>query len=155
MRSIFVSHWSIIPIIMFIHQIILKILSKITRPLNIGHVDLYLFWGQGLGHTFSLSENMTLIHQIVTHPSNSLWDIRQNQWTIKYRSQWHTFILRSWVRSYWFIIPNNDVHTWNSLQAIRHNHWTMKYRSQWPTFILRSKVGSMIHTPKIWCSVNE
>ena len=27
------------------------ILSKITRPWNIGHVDLYLFWGQGLGHT--------------------------------------------------------------------------------------------------------
>ena len=64
-RSISVSHWSIIPTMMFIHQIILKILSKITRPWNIGHVDLYLFWGQSLGHTVSLPENMTLIHQIV------------------------------------------------------------------------------------------
>ena len=83
-----------------------------------------------------------LIWKYDTHPSKSLWDIRQNQWTMKYRSQWHTFILRSCVRSYWFIIPNNYVHTWNSLQAIRHNHWTIKYRSQWLTFILRPKVRS-------------
>ena len=64
-RSNYVSHWSIIPTLMFIHQKILKILSKITRPWNIGHVDLYLLWGQSLGHTVSLSENMTLMHQIV------------------------------------------------------------------------------------------
>ena len=44
--------------------IILKILSKITRPWNIGHVDLYLLRGQSLGHTVS-TENMTLMHQIV------------------------------------------------------------------------------------------
>ena len=167
-RSIFVSHWCIIPSTTFLHQVAFKIwnkitgpenighwptytwcgqslchtdplyqlwyssikyssnlLSKITRPRNIGHVDLYLFLGQGLGHTFL---------------SNSLWNIRQNQWTMKYRSHWPTFILRSCVGSYWFIIPN-------SLQAIRHNHWTMKYRSQWPTFILRSKVGSYWFIP--------
>ena len=113
MRSITVSHWSIIPTMLFIHQIILKILSKITRPWNIGHVDLYLFfWGQSLGHTESLSENMTLIHQ------NSLGNIRQNHWTMKYRSQWPSVILRSNVVSYWLIIPNNDVHTSNSLQDI-------------------------------------
>ena len=64
-RSIYVSHWCIIPTMMFIHQIILKILSKITRPWNIGHVDLYLLWGQSLGHTVSLTENMTLMHQTV------------------------------------------------------------------------------------------
>ena len=64
-RSIYVSHWSLIPTMMFIHQIILMILSKITRPWNIGHVDLYLHWGQSLGHTVSLSENMTLMHQIL------------------------------------------------------------------------------------------
>ena len=61
---------------------------------------------------------------------------------MKFRSWWPTFILRSCVGSYWFIIPNNDVHTWNSLQGIRHKHWTMKYRSQWPIFIFRSKFGS-------------
>ena len=68
---------------------------------------------------------------------------------MKYRSWWHTFILRSCVGSYWFIIPNNDVHTRNSLKGIRHNDWPMKYRSQWPTFILRSNVGSY------WCILRK
>ena len=48
-RSIYMSHWSIIPTMMFINQIILRILNKITRPWNIGHVDLYLLWSQSLG----------------------------------------------------------------------------------------------------------
>ena len=61
---------------------------------------------------------------------------------MKYRSRWPTFILRANVRSYWFIIPNNDVHTSNSLQDTRQNHWTIKYRSQWPTFIRRSNLWS-------------
>ena len=46
-------------------QIILKVLSKITRLWNIGLADQYLFWGQSSGHTVSLSENMTCIYQIV------------------------------------------------------------------------------------------
>ena len=66
--------------------------------------------------------------------------IRQSHWTLKYRSQWPTFILRSNV-SCWLIITKYDVHTSNRLQDIRQNHWTMKYRSQWPTFILRSNVS--------------
>ena len=124
-----VSHWSIIPTMMFIHQIILKILSKITRPWNIGDVDLYLVRDQSLGHTVSLSENMTLMHQIV------LRDIRQNHWTMKYRSYRPIFILRSNVGSNWPLIPKYDVYTSNSLQDVMQNHWTMKYRSQWPIFI--------------------
>ena len=68
------------------------------------------------------------------HTSNSLQDTRQNHWTIKYRSQWPTFILRSNLGSYWFIMPMYDVHASNSLQDIRQNHWTMKYRSQWLTW---------------------
>ena len=135
MRSISVSHWSIIPTMMVIHQIILKILSKITRPWNIGHVDLYLFWGQTGSHCL-------IIWKYDTLTPNSLGNIRQNHWTMKYRSQWPTFILRSNVWSYWLIIPNYDVHTSNNLQDIRQNQWTMKYRSQWPIFILRSNVGS-------------
>ena len=135
-RSIYVSHWSILPNMMFIHQIILTILSKITRPWNIGHVDLYLLWGQSWDHTVSLSENITLMHQIV------LGDIRQNHWTMKYRSHRPTFILRSNVGTCWPIIPKNDVHTSKSLQDIMQNHWTMKYRSQWPSFIFRSNVES-------------
>ena len=77
-----------------------------------------------------------------THLSNSLGDIRQNHWPMKYRSQWPTFILKSNAGSYWPKIPKYDVHTSNSFQDITQNHWTMKYRSQWPTFIFRSNVGS-------------
>ena len=61
---------------------------------------------------------------------------------MKYRSPWPAFILRLNVGSYWFIIPNKDVHTSNSLQYIMQNQWTMKYKSQWPTFILQSNIGS-------------
>ena len=64
---------------------------------------------------------------------DSLQDIRQNHWTVKYRSQRSTFNLRSNVRSYWTIIPNYHVQTSNSLQDIRQNHWTVKYRSCWPS----------------------
>ena len=78
-----------------------------------------------------------IIWKYDTHASNSLGDIRQSHWTMKYRSHRPTFILRSNV-----IIPNNIVHTSNSLQDIRQNHSTMEYRSQWPTLILRSNVGS-------------
>ena len=83
----------------------------------------YLLWGQSLGHTVSLSENMTLMHQIVL-------EIWQNHWTMEYRSHRPTFILRSNVGSYWPTIPKYDVHTSNSLQDATQNHWTMKYRSQ-------------------------
>ena len=67
--------------------------------------------------------------------------MRQNHCTMKYISQWPTFILRSSTKSYWLIIPRYYVYTSNSLQDIRQNHWTMKYRSQWPTFILRSSIS--------------
>ena len=107
-RSMYVSHWSIIPTMMFIHQIIVKILSKITRLWNIGPVDLYLLRGQSLGHSL-------IIWKYDTNPSNSLGDIRQSHWTMKYRSHRPTFILRSNVRSYWSLIPKYDVHTSNSL----------------------------------------
>ena len=121
---------------MFIHQIILKILSKITRPWNIGHVDLYLLWDQSLGHTVSLSENMTLMHQIV------LGDTRQNHWTMKYRSQTYIYFEIKHRVSYWPIIPKYDVHTSKSLEDTRQNHWAMKCRSNRPTFILRSNIAS-------------
>ena len=83
-----------------------------------------------------------IIPKYDVHTSNSLQDIMENHWTMKYRSQWPTFILRSNIWLYWFIIPNNDVHTSNSLQDTRQNHWTIKSRSQWPTIILRSNLGS-------------
>ena len=110
-RSIYVSHWSIIPTMMFIHQIILKILSKITRPWHIGHVDLFTLRSKFGSHCL-------IIWKYDTHASSSLGDIRQNHWTMKYRSHRHTFILRSNVGSYWLIIPMYYVHISNSLQDI-------------------------------------
>ena len=68
-----------------------------------------------MGHTVSLSEYKSLYD---THASNSLGDIRQNHWTMKYRSHRSTFILRSKVGSYWPIIPKYDVHIPNSLQDV-------------------------------------
>ena len=144
------SHWSISPIVMFIHQIILKRISKITRPWNIGHVNLHLFWGQSLGYTVSLSENMTLIHQIVLEIQGKITGPLKQNWQYKAKSLDHeatvTYIyFEVKCGSYWFIIPNNNVHTSNSLHDIRQNQWPMK--SQWPTFILRSN-----DNPKVWCS---
>ena len=118
-RSMYVSQWSIIPTMMFIHQLILKILSKIPRPWNTGHVDLYLFCGQKFG------SHCLIIWKYDTHASNSLGDIRQSHRTMKYRSHRPTFILRSNIRSYWPLIPKYDVHTSNSLQDIMQNNWAI------------------------------
>ena len=73
-RSIFVSHWSIIPSMTFLRQIVFKILSKIAGLWNIGHWPTYISWGQSLCHTDPLYD---------IHPSNSLEDIRQNHPTMK------------------------------------------------------------------------
>ena len=54
--------------------------------------------------------------------SNGFQVIRQNQWTVKYRSQRPTLILKSNVGSHGLIIPKYDVHTSNGLQGIRQNH---------------------------------
>ena len=135
-RSVYVSHRSIIPTMMFIHQIILKILSKITRPWNIGHVDIYSLRSKFGSHCliiwkyitwtyiyFAVKCRVILTHnpKYDVHTWNSLQDVTQNHWTMTYRSQWPTFILRSNIGSYWFILPKNDV------------HWTVEYRSCWPS----------------------
>ena len=139
------SHWSIISIMMFIHQIVLKILRQITRP-----------WNKGCWPVFILRSKFgspcLIIRKYDTHPSNNVWDLRQNHWTMKYRSQWHTFILRANFWPYWPIIPKYDVHKLNSLQDITQNQWIKKYRSRWPTFILSSTSGIIpnndVHTSK-------
>ena len=85
---------------------------------------------------FILRSNVRSYWHITTkydaHTSNSLLDIRQNQWTMKYRSQWLTFVLRLNVWLYWLIILSYDVYTLNSLQDIKQGHWIVKYRSCWP-----------------------
>ena len=78
--------------------------------------------GQGRP-TFILRSNVgphgLIIPKNDVHTANGLQDIRQNQWTMKYRSRIPTFILRSKVGSHELITPKYDVHTSNDLQYIR------------------------------------
>ena len=119
------------PTMIFIHQIILKILRTMKyrshRPTFILRSNTWSYW--------------PIIPKYDVHKSNNLQDVMQNHgpWNIGH-SYLHFF--RSNIGSCWFIIPNKDVHISNNLQDIRPNHWTMKYRSQWHTFILRSNVVS-------------
>ena len=116
---------------MFIHQIILNRLGKITRPCNIGHLDIYLLWGQSLGHTVSLSENMALMRQIVLE----IQDKMTGPLNIG-----HTDLHLFWGQTSGHTDPY--IHISNSLKDVTQNNWTMEYRSQWPIFILRSNLGS-------------
>ena len=104
--SIYVSHWSIIPTMMFIHQIILKILSKINRPWN---------YRSCWHNYFEVIVWVILSHYLKIY---RLGDIRQNHWTMKYNSHRPTFIFRSNVGSHWPIIPKYGVHISNVLQDI-------------------------------------
>ena len=55
-RSIFVSYWSIIQSMTFIHQTVFKLLSKVIGPWKIGHWPTYVFLGQPLCHPNPLSQ---------------------------------------------------------------------------------------------------
>ena len=75
-----VKRWVILthnPEMMFIHETVFKI----TGPWNIGHSDLHLLWS----HTDSY---WLIIRKYDVHTSNSLQDIRQNHWIMKFGSCW-------------------------------------------------------------------
>ena len=146
LRSNLKSYWLISPRYHVYTSNSLQNMSQNHWPWNIGHSDPLLFWGQTSSHTDSLFQGIMFIHQIVF----KIWG--KNHWTMKYRSQWPTFILKSSIKSYLLMIPRYHVYTSNSLQDIRQNHWTMKYRSQWPTFILRSSIKVILtHYSKVSC----
>ena len=103
-------------------------------------------------------------HQVIlTHYSevsclyiNKSWRYNANHWTMKYRSQWSIFILRSSIKLYWLISPSYHIYTSNSLQDIRQNHWTMKYKSQRPTFICRCSIKSYwLISPRYHVSISN
>ena len=98
MQPIFVSHWSIILHTTFLYQTVFKILRNITGTQNIDHWPIYILWGQSLCHTDPLSQ--------VWSSSNSFQDIRQNHWTMKYRSLTYIHFMRSIFVSHWSIIPS-------------------------------------------------
>ena len=70
------DHYTVSPSqsMMFIQQIVFKIQCKITRPWNIGHSDLQLFWGQTLGHTDSYSQSILFMHQRVFKAKSLVYD---------------------------------------------------------------------------------
>ena len=144
MRFIFVSHWPNIPNMIFLNQIVAKILSKIAGPCNIGQWHTYILRGQSLCHTDLLSQIWYIFYEVnlcvlLTHytkydipPWNSLHDTKQNHWTTKCRS---IYFMRS------IHYPKYDIHPSNSLQDIRQNHSTMIYRSHWPSpHVTKAKV---------------
>ena len=123
MRSVFVSHWSIVPNMTFIHYIVFKILSKINGPRNIGHWPTY--------HEINLC--VTLIHYHTWH-SSIKYSSRYKAKSLDHEIQVTvTYIYFEVKHGVILIIPNDGVHTSNSLQDIRQNNWTMKYRSCWPS----------------------
>ena len=132
--------------IIFMHQTVFKIYGKITEPWNRGHSEA---WEHG-----RMDEWMERRKTI--YPSTYCVCQRYNHWTMKYRSWWPTFSLKSSIKPYWLISPRYHIYTSNSLQNISQNHWTMIYRSQWPTFILRSSIKSYwLITPKYYVYISN
>ena len=133
------------PSMSFIHQIVLKIQCKSTRPWNIGHAELHV-------HVLSSSTGMMFIHHIpykISVKSTSPWNkdhcdlhlcgcersghtdsmsqsmmfIHQIVLRSMAKSLNHEmFMLMSMVPSYWLIIPK--YHPSNTIQDTRQNHWT-------------------------------
>ena len=73
--------------------------SKITWP-KYRSLTYIIFW--------EVSLRVILIDypKYDIHPSNGLTDIRQNHWTMKYRSMAHIYFMRPIFVSHWSIIPN-------------------------------------------------
>ena len=57
-----------------------------------------------------------------TSPSNSIQDIKQNHWTIKYRSLTYIYSMRSISCVTLIHYTNYDVHPSNNLEDIKQNH---------------------------------
>ena len=140
-RSIFESHWSIIPSTTFLHQIVFQDMKQIFWIIKYRSLTyIYLIRSIYVSH-WSIIPTMMFIHRIILTILSKI--------TIP---RWLIFTLRSKFGSHCLIIWKYDTHASNSRGDIRQNHWTMKYRSYSPTFILRSKVGPNCHNPEVWCS---
>ena len=101
------------------------------------------------------------------HESNlSLWqDIRQNQWTMKYKSLTFIYLTRSIFVSHWSIITDTlflhqiVFNIWSkitglsdSLQYMKQNHWTIKYRSLAYIYLMRQFLCPTDQVYQVWCS---
>ena len=122
---------------MLIYQTVFNIQGKISGPWNIGHNDLQIFLG--------------LLQVILAH-NPKVWyiclqDIRQNHWTMKYRSQWPRFILRSNNGLYWLIIPNHQIVF--KIYGKITEPWNIGH-SDLNLFWGQTSGHTLTHNPKVW-----
>ena len=121
-RSIIVTHRSIVPSMIFIHQIVFKILSW---PTNILEVNLCVTW--------SIIPSMTILSL------NSLEDLKQSKVTGPCNiDHWPTYILQVNLCVTMIHYPKHDIPPSNSLEDIKQSHWTKKYRSLTYIYFIRS-----------------
>ena len=99
------SHWISITSTTLIHQIVFKIEDKITRPCYVGHWPTHILCGKYLTH-------MDPIFHYDICPSYSLQDIRQNHWTMKYRSLTYMYSFSSVFVSRWISISITTLIHW-------------------------------------------
>ena len=72
--------------------------------------------------------------------------IRQNHWTLKYRSLQPIILIRSILASHLLIIQH-----WKTLQDKKQIYWTMKSRSLRPTFICKINLCvALTHYLEVW-----
>ena len=88
LRSHFMSQETNIQGMAFLYQKVFEIWDIITGPWNIGHTDLIIFWGHSSCH-------MQLIFMIWLFSIKYSLTYKHNHWTMKYRSNWSTYTLRS------------------------------------------------------------
>ena len=94
MRLTFVSHLSIIPNIIFRHETVIKMLSKITGHHKMKDTDLHIF--------YELNFYVTLIH----YPSNSFQSIKAKSLATKYRPLTFIYFMWSIFVLHWSIISS-------------------------------------------------
>ena len=75
----------------FFYQIVFQIRGMITGPWNKGHNDLIIFWG----HSWCNLELSKVWHFSIKQSLR--W---HNHWSMKYRSNWPTYTLRSLLVSH-------------------------------------------------------
>ena len=123
MKSIFVSDWSIIQHLTFIHPILFEDIRQKSLDHEIQVIDQHMF--------YEINLCTILIHYPTYNisTSNSLQDIKLNRWTWKNRSLAYIYFMRSISVSYGCIIPKYNVYPSNHFEDMKPTLWAIQYRS--------------------------
>ena len=101
-----------------------------------------------------IHEILLKIRNNVVYTWNTLQDIRQNHWIMKYKLLWPTFILKSTFGSYWHNLKVHRLYTkYSSRYKVNHSVWI--YRSMWPKFILGQTSGDIKGQSARMVSIHE